>query len=322
VAGEQRTLQVSDPLGNRIQATYGLLRQGKTAVIELAQASGLTLVPKAQRDPGRTSTYGTGELILAACQGGAEEILIGLGGSATNDGAAGIATALGFQLLDKAGDPLQQGGLELLRLHHIDPSRKSAWLAHRRFRVACDVTNPLIGPLGAAMIFGPQKGASAAQVVLLDHALAHFADIVQRDLGVEIATLAGAGAAGGAGGGLVAFLGASLESGIDLLLQAIQFQQQVASCDLVITGEGRLDHQSFMGKAVSGVVRAASLAHKPVLILAGEATPAARSRMLEFPHVQILTILGRARSHPEAIRRAAHYLELLTQQALRAHGTG
>jgi glycerate kinase len=323
LGGELRPVSAQDPLGRPLLTEFGLLTGGKIAVVELAQTAGLTLLQPQERDPLRTSTYGTGKVINAAMQTRVEEIWIGLGGSATNDGGAGIAQALGFRLLDAAGLPLGRGGKDLLRLQRIE-DRAAADLPYPRIRVLSDVRNPLTGPEGAAAVFAPQKGATPEQVILLDQALEHYAEIIRRDLGVEIRLLPGAGAAGGTGGGLVAFCGATLERGIDWVLQAVDFPAALAHADLVMTGEGRLDEQSRMGKVVSGVGQQVQQTDKPLLILAGQATASARmSWQSQGVDVGDLTSLcGSAEmAQAEAAHWLAHLAATMITQWLRKSGS-
>ncbi|MEN9231748.1 MAG: glycerate kinase [Thermostichus sp. DG02_5_bins_236] len=290
LGGEKKGLWVTGPLGEPVWAEYGVLAGSRLALLELAQVAGLTLVPPEKRDPTRTTTYGLGELFQVVCRkscapGGRTpipEIWIGLGGSATVDAAAGMAQALGYRLLDAAGDPIGLGGGELARLERIEPPARRLWQG-KRIRALCDVQNPLTGSLGAAAVFGPQKGATPLQVQQLDHALQHWASLVERDLGQSVDRIPGAGAAGGAGAGLVAFLGATLESGIRLLWQQASLQERIQHCDLIVTGEGRLDEQSCMGKVVGVVLEEAVLAGKPLLILCGQATAAARAKLATYP---------------------------------------
>lgn len=280
-SGRLLSTQVSGPLGAPTQATWGLLGAveppprgaavaAPVAVIEMAAAAGLPLVPPDQRDPARTTTRGVGELLLAALDAGCRQIILGLGGSATNDGGAGMAQALGARLLDAAGHDLPPGGGALARLDRIDPTGLDARLAQTNIRVACDVTNPLCGPLGASAVYGPQKGADAAMVARLDAALAHFAAIIQRDLGRDVASVPGAGAAGGLGAGLLAFTPADLTPGAPLVLEAIHFAQLVAGAALVIVAEGRLDEQTAYGKVMAAVAQMAQAAGARVVALAGE----------------------------------------------------
>jgi glycerate 2-kinase len=244
-----------------------------TAVIEMAAASGLPLVPPARRDPRFTTTRGTGELIRAALEAGARRILVGIGGSATNDGGAGMAQALGARLLDGDGRELPTGGAALARLERIDAAGLDPRLASAEVIVASDVTNPLCGPLGASAVYGPQKGATPEMVAELDAALAHYADILRRDLGADVAEIPGAGAAGGLGAGLMAFLRARLQPGAAMVLEAVGFEQALAGATLVFTAEGRLDEQTAYGKAVGAVAAAAQRHGVPVVVLAGSLGP-------------------------------------------------
>ncbi len=222
--GCDREITVTGPLGEPVVASFGLLGDGQTAVLEMASASGLWLVPSASRDPLRATTRGTGELLLAAIGAGAKRLIIGIGGSATNDGGAGLGQALGFRLLDSQGRELGPGGGELDRLARIERTERTAVLSSLTIAVACDVTNPLCGPQGASAVYGPQKGATPDMVARLDRNLAHFADIVARDLGVAIRDIPGSGAAGGLGGGLVAFAGGRLEGGVNLVIEAVNLR--------------------------------------------------------------------------------------------------
>lgn len=269
--GEWRESMVADPLGRPVRAPWGLLGESKTAIIEMAAASGLSLVPAEHRDPTKTTTYGTGELIRAALDARATRILIGIGGSATTDGGAGAAQALGVSFLKPDGslftDPLTGG--DLPNIARIDMSGLDPRLARTPIEIACDVDNPLLGPQGAAAVYGPQKGATPAQVELLDQALARLADLIERDLGKNVRDLAGAGAAGGLGAGLVAFTDGQLRRGVQMVMAANGLADRVRGADLVITGEGRLDRQSLMGKVIAGVVEAARSAGVPVIAMVG-----------------------------------------------------
>jgi glycerate 2-kinase len=273
--GVLRTATVTGPLGEPVQATWGMLGgEGPTdarpsAVIEMAAASGLPLVPLARRDPRVTTTFGTGELIRSALDAGCTRILIGIGGSATNDGGAGMAHALGAHLLDAEGAELPEGGSALARLARIDVSTLDRRLRQTEVRAACDVTNPLVGPLGASAVYGPQKGATPEMVGELDASLAHYAEVLRRDLGVDVASVPGAGAAGGLGAGLLAFASASLVPGARLVLDAVDFASKVAGAALVITAEGQLDVQTMHGKSVGAVAAAAKQAGAAVIALTG-----------------------------------------------------
>lgn len=272
--GSLRHATVSGPLGDPVSAEYGMLggaRSG-TAVIEMAAASGLPLVPPAKRDPRYTTTRGTGELMRAALDAGAQRLLIGIGGSATNDGGAGMAQALGARLLDAQGVELAAGGAALARLARIDISHLDPRMASVTIEVASDVTNPLCGPEGASAVYGPQKGATPAMVAELDAALAHYGEILRRDLGADVANVAGAGAAGGLGAGLLAFFHAHLAPGAQLVLKTLDFDNTVRGASLVFTAEGRLDSQTAYGKAVGAVATIAHNAGAHVVALAGSIT--------------------------------------------------
>ena len=261
--------QVTGPLGEPVRAQWGVMSGGKTAVIEMARASGLALVPPERRDPRIATSYGTGELIREALDKGCREIIIGVGGSATNDAGAGMAQALGARLTDAGGKQLRFGGAALTNLSCIDLDAMDTRLGECRIRVAADVNNPLCGPLGAAAVYGPQKGATPEMVRLLDSALALFAQVAERDLGVDLMHLPGAGAAGGAGGGLVALLGARLESGAALICDALHLEEHLQGADLVIVGEGRMDAQTVYNKAPIVVAQRAGKLGLPAVAVAG-----------------------------------------------------
>lgn len=267
--GELREVTVEGPLGVPVRAAFGLIDGGRTAVVELAAASGLPLVPAAERDASRASTFGFGQLLAAARQAGVRRIIAGIGGSATNDGGAGMAQALGYRLLDEAGDDLPRGGAALARLARIDPRGPDPGWRDVAVEVASDVNNPLCGPEGATAVYGPQKGVTAEMVPELDTALANLARVIDRDLGVAVADLPGAGAAGGAGAGLVAFLGARLTPGAPLVVEAAGLPAALAGAACVFTGEGSVDRQTAFGKGPVEVARRARAAGVPVVLLAG-----------------------------------------------------
>jgi len=264
---EERT--VRGPFGEPVRARWGVLGDGQTAVIEMAAASGLPLVPKDRRDPRVTSTYGTGELVRAALEAGLTKLVIGIGGSATNDGGTGLARALGVRFLDAAGAELPEGGAALGRLARIDLAGLDSRLASAEILVACDVDNPLTGPRGASAVYGPQKGATPQMVAELDAALGHYARVAQAATGRDVALHPGAGAAGGLGAGLLFFTPARLRPGVDIVLETTGFVELVRGADLVLTGEGRTDFQTAMGKAPVGVAQAAKRHGVPVVCLAG-----------------------------------------------------
>ncbi|WP_428943918.1 glycerate kinase [Pantoea sp. FN060301] len=265
-------LEVTGPLGESVPAFYGLSGDGSCAYIEMAAASGLELVPAAKRDPLITTSWGTGELIRNALDKGVEHFIIGIGGSATNDGGAGMVQALGARLLDKRGEQIGFGGGELSSIDSIDMREFDARIQHCRFEVACDVTNPLLGKEGASAVFGPQKGATPELVTQLDNALAHYAGIIQRDLGIDVLSVPGGGAAGGMGVALHAFCQAELRRGIEIVTEALGLDELVKEATLVITGEGRIDSQTIHGKVPIGVAKVAKRYNKPVIGIAGSLT--------------------------------------------------
>ncbi|EPJ7335677.1 glycerate kinase [Citrobacter amalonaticus] len=271
-AGRIVDVDVTGPLGKTVTAFFGLSGDERTAFIEMAAASGLEQVPVALRDPLKTTSWGTGELIRHALDAGVDHIIIGLGGSATNDGGAGMVQALGAKLLDARQNEIGKGGAALDALTRIDISQLDPRLAACRIEVACDVTNPLTGKEGASAVFGPQKGATVETIDRLDTALVHYAQIIARDLEVDVLELAGGGAAGGMGAALYAFCGAQLRRGIEIVTDALQLDACVADANLVVTGEGRMDSQTIHGKVPVGVAKVAKRYHKPVIGIAGSLT--------------------------------------------------
>ncbi len=267
--GEIVLQTVTGPLGEPVEAFFGLLGNGDTAAIEMAACAGLPLVPPERRDPRITTTYGVGELILAALACGCHHFIIGIGGSATNDGGAGMAQALGASLQTSEGTEIARGGAALATLAHIDTSTLDKRLADCQFEVACDVNNPLSGPTGATAVYGPQKGATPEMVAQLDAALGHYAEVIEQNLGLSVKNIPGAGAAGGLGAGLITFLHATLRPGAQIVLEAVHLEEQLAGADLVITAEGQLDAQTAYGKSVGAVAELAKRYHLPVLALAG-----------------------------------------------------
>jgi len=319
--GSYRELRVTGPLGEPVLARFGLLADGLTAAVEMAAASGLVLVPAERRNPLIATTRGTGELLLAAIAAGARRVIIGIGGSATNDGGAGLGQSLGFRLLDDQGRDLEPGGGSLGRLARIDPTGRRPELGGVEIAVACDVTNPLCGPDGASTVYGPQKGASLEMVEQLDRNLAHFADIVARDLGVATKDRPGSGAAGGLGGGLVAFAAGKIEPGVDLVIKAVKLEERLTNADLCLTGEGAIDGQSAFGKTAVGVARLARSLHRPTLALAGRIDPGAEAVLDEG--IDAYFSICRGPMHlDEAIAQAPLLLERATEQAVRAFLAG
>lgn len=272
LGGEVRHAKVTGPLGDPVEAEFGLVEtlEGTEAIVEMARASGLDLVPESRRDPLRATTRGTGELILEATEAGASKVLVCIGGSATNDAGAGMAQALGVRLLDEAGADLSPGAAGLDRLAAIDLGGLDPRVAKASVLVACDVDNPLTGPRGASAVYGPQKGASPDDVEFLDRCLSRFSSVAGRDLGLDLRDVDGAGAAGGMGAGLVAFLGARLRPGFDLVAEVLDLPRHVSEADLVVTGEGRFDRQSLHGKAPAGVLRLAGETGTRAILVAGQ----------------------------------------------------
>ena len=268
LGGEYRTISVVAPDFTNIQASYLILPSG-TAVIEMAKASGLPLVED-HKNTGEMTSFGTGELILHAIENGCKYVILGLGGSATNDGGVGILSALGVKFLDSSGNPIKPCGFHLEKLHSVDASHMHPIVKECSFTVACDVENTLCGPQGASFVFGPQKGATPEDVVRLDRNLDHFAQVIKRDMGKDILTLVGGGAAGGISAGMSAFLRTELKSGIHLLLETVGFASLIQGADLIITGEGKVDGQSAKGKVVSGIGQYAKEYNVPVIVIAGD----------------------------------------------------
>ncbi|MGO3566982.1 MAG: glycerate kinase [Serratia grimesii] len=307
--GEIVRVEVTGPLGQPVQAFYGLLGDGETAVIEMAAASGLHLAPKALRDPRITTSYGTGELILAALERGVKAIILGIGGSATNDGGAGMMQALGARLLDDKQNPLLPGGAALAQLAQIDLSEVDPRLQQVSVTAACDVDNPLCGPHGASAVFGPQKGATPEMVTQLDSALSHFGSLLQQATGREVINTPGAGAAGGMGAALLGMLNARLRPGIEIVIETLRLEEALCDADLVITGEGRLDSQSIHGKTPIGVARVAKRHGLPVIGIAGSL-----SKDYQVVHQHgidaAFSVLDRIVTLDEALTEAADNLEV------------
>ena len=301
--------QVTGPLGQSVTASYGILGDGRTAVIEMAAASGIQFVNEQTRDPLVTTTYGTGELISKALDQGAQEIIVGLGGSATNDGGAGMAQALGARLLDAEGRELSQGGAALARLDRIDVSGLDSRLASTRIRLASDVTNPLTGPEGASAVFGPQKGADPSMAATLDTAMAHYAAVIRQDLHREVETRPGAGAAGGLGAGFLAFTPAVMASGVDIVIETTHLKELARGADLCFTGEGNIDFQTGFGKTPMGTARAVKESSPGCKVIALAGTVGAGAEELYKVGIDaIFSISPGAVSLDEAMAKAADNL--------------
>ena len=307
---------VTGPLGKPLEAAWGAMGDGQTAVIEMAQASGLALVPPRRRDPKITTTRGTGEIISEALDRGFNRIIVGLGGSATNDAGVGMAAALGAVFLDAHGVPLPDGGSALARLERIDVSGLDHRLAGAAVIGATDVTNPLCGPTGASAIYGPQKGATPEVVAELDDALGNFARVVERDMGLDVSERPGAGAAGGLGAGLMAFAGGELRSGIDMVCEALGIDAYLEGASLVITGEGGADRSTVFNKAPVGVARRASGFGVPTILLAGSLGQG-HEELYEHAIAGIMCIADRPMTFEQSLRRTEELLESAAERALR-----
>ena len=320
-AGQFRQATVTGPLGQPVAAQWGVMGDGQTAVIEMALASGLALIPDDRRDPRRATTYGVGRLIRHALDAGYTRIIVGLGGSATNDGGAGMAAALGVRFLDTSGNDLPPGGAALASLAHVDVSDCHPALADATIIGATDVTNPLCGDTGASAIFGPQKGATPPMVAELDAGLSNFAAVVKSDLGIDVLDTPGSGAAGGLGAGLIAFAGAELRSGIDMVCDALDFDRHVVAADLVITGEGRADRSTAFDKAPVGIARRAQAFGVPTILLAGSLGP---SYDLLYDHGinAVVSIAEEPAELADSLQRGAELLERAADRALRLYSLG
>ncbi|MGC8971387.1 MAG: glycerate kinase [bacterium] len=306
--------EVTGPLGEKIKAKFGILGDGKTAVIEMARVSGLALVPKEKRNPAITTTYGVGELIKEALERGVKRILVGIGGSSTNDGGAGMAQALGVRLLDKEGRELPFGGLALRDLVSIDMSNFHPLAKQCEVIVMADVKNPLCGPEGASYVYGPQKGGTKELIEELDKALFNFAQIIKRDLNKDILNLPGAGAAGGLGGGLVAFLNAQLRPGIDVVLETLDIEEKLKGVDIVISGEGKIDGQTIFGKGPAGIAKKAKERSIPVILLGGAVDEDADILIKEGLVDALFSITRGPITLEESIRNTKRQLEWVSYQ--------
>lgn len=309
---------VVGPLGEPVDAHYGFLGNGQTAVIEMAEASGLPLVAKDQRNPLKTTSYGTGQLIIDALEQGADEIIIGIGGSSTNDGGAGMAQALGVRFTDRDNTEISDyasGGM-LDQIAKIDISSLDARIRQVQIQVACDVDNPLCGERGASTVFGPQKGATPEMVMTLDNNLEHFADLIHNNLGTNVKDLAGAGAAGGLGAGLVAFCNAAMKSGVDIVIAATDLRKALEGADLAITGEGKVDFQTAFGKTPSGVARVARETNTPVVAIGGALADDARG-VFEHGIDGLESAAARDMSLEEAIHNSKIHLQYAGERLAR-----
>lgn len=316
--GKYIKVKVNDPLMRKIDAVYGMLGDNKTAVIEMAQASGLPLLKVEERNPMKTTTYGTGELIKHALENGCRNIIIGIGGSATNDGGAGMIMALGGKLLDENGENIELGAYGLSNLRDIDLSELNQYIKECKFIAACDVDNPLIGENGASYIFGPQKGADEDMVKILDENLKHYGEVIEDLIGVEVLQYPGAGAAGGLGAALLAFLNAELKKGIDIVIEATKLEDKVKHADLVITGEGMIDYQTQFGKTPYGVASISKKYNKPVIAIAGGIGKDA-SILYEKGIDSIFSIVDKPMRLEEAMENSEILLEEATERIIRVY---
>ncbi|WP_104487704.1 glycerate kinase family protein [Acinetobacter indicus] len=317
-AGQKVACRVRGPLPQQqVESYFALMDEGKTAVIEMAKANGIHLIPLAQRNPALTSTYGTGEMIRQALDLGVSKIVIGLGGSVTNDAGSGMAQALGVKFLDQAGLEVQPCGGNLKQICEIDLSALDARLATTEMLIASDVNNPLCGEYGASAIFGPQKGATPELVKILDQNLGYFANLVETTLGVNVQHQAGAGAAGGLGFGLLAFARAKIQSGVELLIQQTGLTEKITQADVVLTGEGKIDRQTFMGKTPFGVAQVAKSLNKPVYAFAGMIGEDIEP-LLEVGFTQIIGINPPDISVEDAIRNAENNLTDSVENVMRS----
>lgn len=316
--GKVITTFVRDPLGRRIEASYGILGDGETCVIEIAEASGLMLLQEEEKNPLKASSFGTGELILHALDAGFRKFIIGLGGSATNDGGVGILQALGMRFLTKQGTDISIGGGGLSLLEAIDNIHFDERILESHFIIASDVTNPLVGPEGASFIFGPQKGATQEIIKLLDKNLQLYANVVESSTGYSLHKKEGAGAAGGAGGAFQAFFPSETRRGIDVVLNAISFKERLKDADLVITGEGKTDGQTLSGKTPYGIAKAAK--EKQVILISGAIDDGSR-RALSTIFTELHAIADGRISLEESMKDAFHYLRCKTRKVVECYLT-
>ncbi|MCT1902885.1 glycerate kinase [Oceanobacillus sojae] len=316
--GELRNVVVTDPLGNKVEAGYGVLGDKKTCVIEMAAASGLTLISNEELSPLETTTYGTGQLIKQALDDGFTSFAVGLGGSATNDGGAGMLQALGLRILDEDENEIGYGGGSLDKIASIDVDAFDSRIKECQFLIASDVENPLIGPNGASHIFGPQKGATPEMIEQLDQNLTHWADYVAEVTGIRLHDMAGAGAAGGIGGAFQAFFPCEVKRGIDVVLEYSNINHFLTGADLVFTGEGRVDGQTASGKTPMGVAQMAKMQGVPTVILAGSVNEDA-AVLHDFGVVSIHSIINKPMTLDEAVRSASVLLEWSAEQIVRSY---
>lgn len=304
---------VLDPLGREVEARYGVLDDNETCVIEMAQASGIMLLQDSEKNPELASTYGTGQLIKAALDEGYRKFIIGIGGSATNDAGVGMLKALGLQLKKEDGTLISDGVPSLLDLAFIDVSQLDARLNETQFIIACDVDNPLIGDRGATAVFGPQKGVKEHQIAYFDSCLKHFADIIEKQFSIRLHDYNGAGAAGGMGGALVAFLNGSFHAGIDIVIEAVQLKKHIEGAGFVITGEGKSDRQTLHGKAPLGVAKAAKLANAQAILLSGAIDEIDKPALLNYFTI-VESLVDEKISVQQAMQKPYDFIRLKTKR--------
>ncbi len=314
--GRLITVGVKDPLLRNIYADYGILGDGTTAVIEMATASGLELLTESERNPLITSTFGTGQLIQDALNKGCKKIIIGLGGSATNDGGMGMIKALGCRFLDKVGETIGDGGGVMDALESIDLSEFDNRLLNCEIIGACDVSNPLTGVQGASIVSGGQKGGKKQELEKLDKNLYHYASILKSELGKDVKEMDGTGAAGGMGAALLAFFDAELLSGIDLIIEALQLEQHIKNADLVITGEGKIDRQTLQGKTITGVANVAKKYRIPVIAITGKIGDNI-DEIYKLGVTSIFSIVNRPMSLKESIENTSHLIQSCVENIFR-----
>ncbi|KRQ87612.1 Glycerate 2-kinase [Caloramator mitchellensis] len=306
---------VKDPLMRDIESFYGILGDDKTAVIEMSAASGLYLLNKDERNPLLTTTYGTGQLIKDALDKGCRKFIIGIGGSATNDGGVGMAMALGVKFYDVFNQEIEFGGKELIKIHYIDDTLIDERIKESEFIIACDVTNPLVGENGASKVFGPQKGATNEMIKMLDLGLEHYGALLEKKYNKRIINVPGSGAAGGLGAGLLAFLNAKLKSGVEIVMETLKLEEKIKQCDIVISGEGKIDYQTEFGKTISGVARLCQKHSKPLIVIAGTAEDS--ENLYEMGISSIFSIVDKPMSLDEAIASAPILISKTTEKIFR-----
>jgi glycerate 2-kinase len=316
LGGERFSVFVKDPLLRTIKAEYGIIDKGKTAIIEMARASGLELLKESERSPLITSTYGTGQLIADALDRGCTKIILGIGGSATNDGGMGMVKALGGKFKNRNNRDIGSGGVALADLYKIDLSELDQRILNCEIITACDVTNPLTGKNGASFIYGAQKGGTAEQLRTLDNNLIHYSSVIRNDLGIEVETVKGAGAAGGMGAALRAFFDAELVNGIDLILKTLQLEKHIKNSDLVITGEGKIDKQTLNGKVIAGLAQIAKKHKVPLIAIAGKLGEGIEPLYEQGIHA-IFSIVDQPMELNEALKNADKLIQNLVENIIR-----